>query len=329
MTFPMTRLRRRRKTPVLRELLAETHLRASDFVYPLFISDRGDARLPVEAMPGVYQLSIDNALIEIGQALEYGVKAFLLFGLPEEKDQEATAAWDDHGIIQRAIRRIKKQFGDDVILMADTCVCEYMTHGHCGIVMEGRVLNDPSAELIARVAVSQVAAGADVVAPSAMMDGQALFIREALDEAGLDDALVMGYSAKFASSLYGPFREAAESAPVFGDRKTYQMDARNAREALEEITLDVMEGADIVMIKPALGYLDLIYQAGEMVSTPIAAYCVSGEYSMIKAAAQNGWIDEEAVTLELLGGVKRAGADLIITYHAVDAARWLMRDAMP
>lgn len=280
-------------------------------------------------MPGVYQLSIDNALIEIGQALEYGVKAFLLFGLPEEKDQEATAAWDDHGIIQRAIRRIKKQFGDDVILMADTCVCEYMTHGHCGIVMEGRVLNDPSAELIARVAVSQVAAGADVVAPSAMMDGQALFIREALDEAGLDDALVMGYSAKFASSLYGPFREAAESAPVFGDRKTYQMDARNAREALEEITLDVMEGADIVMIKPALGYLDLIYQAGEMVSTPIAAYCVSGEYSMIKAAAQNGWIDEEAVTLELLGGVKRAGADLIITYHAVDAARWLMRDAMP
>lgn len=323
MTYPAIRLRRLRKSPLIRDLVAETCLNVSDLVYPIFICDQTNARIPVASMPGIYQFSIDNALIEIGQAMEAGVRSVLLFGVPEEKDQEGTAAWDDHGIIQRAVRRIKKNFGDDLLVITDTCLCEYMTHGHCGIVMGGKVLNDPSAELIGRTAVSQAEAGADMVAPSDMMDGRVLFVREALDDAGLDDVPIMAYSAKYASSFYSPFRDAADSAPSFGDRRTYQMDPRNGRQALDEVAYDLLEGADVVMVKPALAYLDIIRQVRDIVNVPVAAYSVSGEYSMIKAAAQNGWIDERAVTLEALTGIKRAGANILITYHAVEAARWL------
>ncbi len=323
MTYPAIRLRRLRKSPLLRDLVAETHLRITDLVYPIFICDQTNARIPVESMPGIHQFSIDNALIEIGQAMEAGIRSVLLFGVPDEKDPEGTAAWDDHGVIQRAVRRIKKNFGNDLLVITDTCLCEYMTHGHCGIVMEGKVLNDPSAELIARTAVSQAEAGADMVAPSDMMDGRVLFIRESLDDAGLDDVPIMAYSAKYASSFYSPFRDAADSAPAFGDRNSYQMDPRNGRQAIDEVALDLVEGADIVMVKPALAYLDIIQQVREIVNVPVAAYSVSGEYSMIKAAARNGWIDERAVTLECLTGIKRAGANIIITYHAVEAARWL------
>lgn len=323
MSFPLTRKRRLRKTPLLRRMVAETTLKASDLVYPLFIADQPNARIAVPSMPGIYQQSIDNTLIEVGRAMEAGVRAVLLFGVPMEKDQEATSAWVEHGIIQRATRELKKRFGDDLLVIADTCLCEYMTHGHCGVLMQGRVLNDPTLEILARTAVSQARAGADIIAPSDMMDGRVAVIREALDAEGFNDTPILSYAAKYASSLYAPFRDAADSAPASGDRKSYQMDPRNAREALEEILLDVEEGADMIMVKPAIGYLDIIKEAREMVNLPIAAYSVSGEYSMIKAAAQNGWIDEQAVTLELLTGIRRAGADIIITYHAVEAARWL------
>ncbi|MDX2084837.1 MAG: porphobilinogen synthase [Candidatus Melainabacteria bacterium] len=323
MSFPLVRKRRLRQQPHLRNLVAETHLQPEQFVYPLFIVDRPGVRKEIPAMPGIYQFSIDNALIEIGRAMAVGIRAVMLFGIPDEKDPEATSAWSDHGIVQRAVRAIKKQFGHDLVVMTDTCLCEYMNHGHCGIVMEGRVLNDPSVELLARTAVSQAKAGADIVAPSDMMDGRVGAIRLALDEAGFPDTPIMAYSAKYASAFYGPFREAAESTPTFGDRKTYQMDARNSREALEETLLDLQEGADLVMVKPALPYLDILRQVRDAVTVPLAAYNVSGEYSMVKAAAQQGWVDERAVVLETLTAIRRAGADIIITYHAVDAATWL------
>lgn len=323
MTFPITRKRRLRRTPQLRNLVAETTLEAKQLVYPLFIIDEVNARKPIDSMPGIFQLSIDNAMIEIGKALEVGVNTFMLFGIPMEKDMEGTSAWDQDGIVQRALRKIKQNFGDDVILIADTCLCEYMTHGHCGYLMDGKVLNDPSLEILSRTAVSQAEAGADIIAPSDMMDGRVMFIRDTLDDEGFTDTPIMSYAAKFSSALYGPFRDAAQSAPSSGDRKSYQMDYRNAEEALDEVALDMEEGADMIMVKPALGYSDIISQVRQIIRCPLAAYSVSGEYSMIKAASEKGWIDEQAYVLEALTGITRAGADIIITYHAVDAAQWL------
>ncbi|MEB3287237.1 MAG: porphobilinogen synthase [Vampirovibrionales bacterium] len=321
--FPDVRKRRLRQNPLIRDMIAETSLNSADFIYPLFISDEVNARKPIASMPGIFQLSAENALIEIGKALEVGVKAFMIFGVPSEKDQEATSAWMGHGVVQQAVKKIKQNFGSDVYVITDTCLCEYMSHGHCGVYLDGKVLNDPSLEILAKTALSQAEAGADMVAPSDMMDGRVIIIREVLDEAGYQDVPIMAYSAKYSSSLYSPFREAAESAPSSGDRKSYQMDYRNVREAMEEIRLDVGEGADIVMVKPAMAYQDVIFQARQIVDIPLAVYNVSGEYSMVKAAAQNGWIDEQAFVLELLSGFKRSGADLIVTYHAVDAAKWL------
>lgn len=323
MNFPIIRKRRLRKTTLLREAVAETHLHPQDFIYPLFINDEPHSRVPVSSMPGIFQHSVDNAVIEAGKALEAGLRSVLVFGVPAEKDQEGSGAWFEQGVAQRGIRELKRQFGKDLIVIADTCLCEYTSHGHCGVLLDGRVLNDPSLEILARAAVSQAEAGADIIAPSDMMDGRVGYLRDSLDDAGFDDTPIMAYSAKYASALYGPFREAAESTPTSGDRKGYQMDPRNAREALEEVALDIQEGADIVMIKPALSYLDIICQVRKMTNLPVAAYNVSGEYSMVKAAAANGWLDERATVLELLTGIKRAGADLIISYHAMDAARWL------
>lgn len=323
MNFPITRKRRLRKTALLREAVAETHLRPQDFIYPLFINDERHSRIPIASMPGIYQQSIENAVIEAGKAMDAGIRSVLVFGVPAEKDQEGSSAWFEQGVVQRGIRELKRQFGNDLMVIADTCLCEYTSHGHCGVLMEGRVLNDPTLEILARTAVSQVEAGADMIAPSDMMDGRVAYIRDSLDDAGYDDTPIMAYSAKYASALYGPFRDAADSTPATGDRKGYQMDPRNGREALEEVSLDIQEGADIVMVKPALPYLDIISQVRKMTNLPVAAYNVSGEYSMVKAAAANGWIDERATVLELLTGIKRAGADLIISYHAMDAARWL------
>ncbi len=325
MNFPVVRKRRLRKTPLLRDMVAETQLTAADLVYPLFINDEPHSRIPVASMPGIYQQSIDNAVIEVGQALELGVRSVLLFGVPSEKDQEGSNAWFEQGVTQRAIRELKRQFGQDLVVIADTCMCEYTSHGHCGVLMDGRVLNDPTLELLSRTAISQALAGADIIAPSDMMDGRIAYIRDSLDDAGYDDIPLMSYSAKYASSLYSPFRDAAESTPACGDRKSYQMDPRNAREALEEVLQDVQEGADIIMVKPALSYLDIISQVRQLTRLPLAAYNVSGEYSMVKAAAANGWINERDVVLELLTGIKRAGAEIIITYHAMDAARWLLK----
>lgn len=323
MNFPITRKRRLRKTSLLREAIAETHLHPQDFIYPVFINDERHSRNPIASMPGIYQQSVDNTVIEVGKAMEAGIRAVLVFGIPSEKDQEGSSAWFEQGVAQRGIRELKRQFGNDLIVIADTCMCEYTSHGHCGVLLEGRVLNDPTLELLARTAVSQAEAGADIIAPSDMMDGRVAYLRDSLDDAGFDDTPIMAYSAKYASALYGPFREAAESTPATGDRKGYQMDYRNAREALEEVSLDIQEGADMVMVKPALPYLDIIHQVRKMTNLPVAAYNVSGEYSMVKAAAANGWIDERSTVLELLTGIKRAGADLIISYHAVEAARWL------
>ena len=322
--FPIIRKRRLRKTAVFRDFVAETQLNPAQLVWPLFITDQPNAREPIASMPGVYQLSVDNALIEIGKAMKLGVRAVMLFGIPQEKDQEASSAWFEDGIVQKAIRAIKKQFGDDLLVIADTCLCEYMSHGHCGVLLDGRVLNDPTLELLARTAVSQAEAGADIIAPSDMMDGRVEIIRDALDDAGYIDTPIMSYAVKYNSALYSPFRDAAESAPTAGtDRKSYQMDYRNGIEALAEVALDIGEGADLLMVKPALGYLDVIARVSAMTELPIAAYSVSGEYAMIKAAAEKGWLDEKAYVLEALTGIKRAGANIIITYHAPQVCEWL------
>lgn len=323
MSFPVVRKRRLRKTPVMRDFVAETRLSPEDLVYPLFITDQVNDRTPVPSMPGIFQLSADNALIEIGKAMEAGVRSILLFGVPSEKDQEATSAWFEQGVIQKAIRQIKRNFGDDLLVIADTCLCEYMSHGHCGYLMEGKVLNDPTLEILARVAVSQAEAGADIIAPSDMMDGRVMMIRDSLDDAGYTETPILSYAAKYNSSLYSPFRDAAESAPASGDRKSYQMDYRNSKEALEEVVLDMAEGADMIMVKPALGYLDVVNQVSRMINVPLAAYSVSGEYAMIRAAAEKGWIDEESYVLEALTGIKRAGANIVVTYHAPQAAQWI------
>jgi len=325
-TFPSYRPRRLRQFPALRRLVRETRLSAEQLVLPLFVRSGKKIRKPIDAMPGVFQLSIDQLIREAAIAFEAGVPAVLLFGIPDKKDAKASGAYAANGIVQQAVRSLKKEL-PDLLVITDVCLCEYMEHGHCGVVQRGRrgakILNDPTLKLLARTAASHAEAGADIVAPSDMMDGRVRAIREELDKRGFADTPIMSYAAKFASAFYGPFREAAESTPKFGDRRSYQMDAANANEALREVALDIQEGADIVMIKPALAYLDLIYRVKTKFGYPTAAYNVSAEYSMVKAAAKNGWIDERAVQLETLLAMRRAGADILITYAAVDVARWL------
>lgn len=316
------RPRRLRRTENIRALVRETRLTADDFILPLFACAGSNVRREIPSMPGVHNLSVDQIAKEVSAARDLGVKGVILFGLPESKDELASGAYAENGVVQQAIRAIRKS-APDTVIMADTCLCEYTSHGHCGIVREGDVVNDESLDLLARTAVSQAEAGADIVAPSAMMDGQVGAIRDALDSAGFDQVPVMAYAVKYASGFYGPFREAADSAPAFGDRRAYQMDAANEREAMREAELDYAEGADILMVKPATCYLDILKTLREQFDTPLAAYHVSGEYAMIKAAAQNGWIDEQRVMMETLTSIKRAGADLILTYYAREAIRAL------
>ncbi|MGN6166819.1 MAG: porphobilinogen synthase [Solirubrobacteraceae bacterium] len=322
MAFPQTRLRRLRATRALRGLVRETSLEPADLVYPLFVAHGLDRREPIEAMPGVDRLSIGNAVTEAAEAAELGIPAVLLFGIPASKDEEGSGAWDEEGIVQLATRAIKEQL-PDLIVITDLCLCEYTSHGHCGVLREGTVDNDATLELLSRTAVSQARAGADVVAPSDMMDGRVGVIRQALDESGYAQSPILAYSAKFASAFYGPFREAADSTPAVGDRRGYQMDPANAQEALREARLDVEEGADIVMVKPALPYLDVIRTVKAQTGVPVAAYNVSGEYAMVKAGAAAGFLDERAAVLEALTSIRRAGADIVVSYHAKDAAQWL------
>jgi porphobilinogen synthase len=323
MAFPATRMRRLRKTAPLRGLTRETELSASHFVYPMFVVAGTDRRTPIASMPGIDHLSIAHAVEEAGVAHALGIPAVLLFGLPAAKDEQGTGAWDDEGIIQLATRAIKAAH-PELLVIADLCLCEYTSHGHCGVLRpDGVVDNDATLELLARTAVSQAQAGADAVAPSDMMDGRVGTLRAALDEHGLSETPIVAYSAKFASAFYGPFREAADSAPATGDRRGYQMDPANAREAVREARLDAEEGADVLIVKPALPYLDVIRRLRESTELPIAAYNVSGEYAMIKAAAGQGLLDERTAVLETLTGIHRAGADIVITYHAKDAATWL------
>jgi porphobilinogen synthase len=316
------RPRRLRRLDNLRRLVRETRLSAGDLVYPLFVVHGQGIRQEIESMPGTYHWSLDLLPAEAEEAAGLGIPGVILFGIPAVKDAIGSENFDDHGIVQEAIRTIKKTV-PELVVITDVCMCQYTDHGHCGIVEDGRVLNDETLEILARVAVSHAAAGADVVAPSGMMDGQVAAIRAALDGAGFTQVAILSYAAKYASALYGPFREAAESTPRFGDRQGYQMDPANAREALREVALDIEEGADMVMVKPALAYLDIIRQVREAFDYPLAAFSVSAEYAMVKAAAQRGWIDERRLTLELLTAIKRAGADMILTYFAKDAARWL------
>jgi porphobilinogen synthase len=320
--FPVYRPRRLRQSPALRRLVCETRLSVEQLVLPLFARAGKKLRREIDAMPGVFQLSPDEVLREAARAHALGVPAMLLFGIPDKKDAKASGAYAKNGIVQQTVRLLKKEL-PSLLVVTDVCLCEYMDHGHCGIVHGGKILNDPSLKLLAQTAVSHAEAGADIVAPSDMMDGRVAAIRTALDKNGFIDTPIMSYAAKFASAFYGPFREAAESAPKFGDRRSYQMDAANANEALREVALDIREGADIVMVKPALAYLDLIHRVKTEFGYPTAAYAVSGEHSMIKAAAAKGWIDERAVTLESLLAMRRAGADILITYAAADAAKWL------
>jgi porphobilinogen synthase len=328
MGFPDTRLRRLRQSAALRSLVRETRLTPESFVYPLFVCPGEGVRKPIGSMPGVFNLSVDEAVNEAREAHALGVQALILFGLPETKDEVATGAWADDGIVQRATRTIKREI-PGLLLMGDVCLCEYMSHGHCGIVQQTpgtsnyEILNDPSLEILARTAVSQARAGIDIIAPSDMMDGRVAAIRKALDGAGFLNTPILAYAAKFASGFYGPFREAADSAPQFGDRRSYQMDPANFREALREIALDVEEGADMIMVKPALPYLDIIAAARDRFDLPLAAYQVSGEFAMIEAAARNGWIERERVILESLTSIRRAGASIILTYYAKEAAKLL------
>ncbi len=322
-TATFTRLRRLRSSPALRAAMAETSLSSADFVYPLFVTGGRRVRRPIEPMPGCFQLSPDELVKEARLAYSLGIPAVLLFGLPDRKDASGSGAWAEDESVQRATSAIKSAV-PGLLVITDVCMCEYTDHGHCGVLRsDGEVDNDASLPLLARAALSHARAGADVVAPSAMMDGQVAAIRSALDGNGHGDIAVMGYSAKYASCFFGPFRVAAESAPRSGDRKSYQMDPPNREEAMREIRADVSEGADIVMVKPALAYLDVIRDAAAQFDTPLAAYNVSGEYAMVKAASARGWIDEKRAALEVLTGIKRAGADIIVTYHALDAARWL------
>ncbi len=316
------RPRRLRRSDALRSMVRETRLTRDDFVLPLFVCPGEGVRREISSMPGVFNLSIDETTKEVAAAYDLGVRSIILFGLPESKDELASGAYAEDGIVQRAIRAIR-QSTPDILIMADTCLCEYTSHGHCGVVRGQEVLNDESLELLALTAVSQAAAGADLVGPSAMMDGQVAAIRTALDKAGFQNVAIMSYAVKYASGLYGPFREAAQSAPEFGDRRAYQMDPPNAREAIREAVIDAAEGADILMVKPATIYLDVLRVVRDRLELPMAAYHVSGEYALIKAAAQKGWIDEQRVMLETLTSIKRAGADIILTYYAREAIRAL------
>lgn len=306
----------------MRSLVRETHLHAEDFIYPIFVVEGEQKRNEVKSMPGVEQISLDYLNAEMQEVSDLGIKSVIVFGVPDQKDELGTQAYHDHGIVQRAIAQIKENF-PELVVIADTCLCQYTDHGHCGIVKEGKVLNDPTLDLLARTAVSQARAGADVIAPSNMMDGFVAAIRHGLDEAGFEDVPIMSYGIKYSSAFYGPFRDAAHSTPQFGDRKTYQMDPANRLEALREAESDMMEGADFLIVKPALSYLDIIRDVKNNFNVPIVAYNVSGEYAMIKAAAQNGWVDEKAIVMEMMISMKRAGVDMILTYHAKDCARWL------
>jgi porphobilinogen synthase len=323
MSFPQTRLRRLRATRALRGLVRETRLTAADFVYPMFVAHGIDRREPIDAMPGVDRLSIAHAVAEAGEAAAMGIPGVLLFGLPAAKDEEGSGAWDDEGIVQLATRAIKEAH-PDLLVITDLCLCEYTSHGHCGVLRpDGYVDNDATLELLNRTAISQARAGADMIAPSDMMDGRVGTIRRALDDDGLTETPILAYSAKFASAFYGPFREAADSTPAFGDRRGYQMDSANGEEAVREARLDVEEGADMLMVKPALPYLDVIRRVKDATAMPLAAYNVSGEYSMLKAAVAAGYLDERTAVLETLTSIRRAGADIVITYHAKEAAQWL------
>jgi porphobilinogen synthase len=325
MYFPTYRPRRLRKSAAIRSLVRETELSVKNFIYPLFVSHGTGVRNEITSMPGQYQISIDNLEAEINEIVSLGLPGVILFGLPESKDEAASGAYDESGVVQNAVAAIKAA-APDLLVITDVCLCEYTSHGHCGVVREGEVLNDVTLELLAKTALSHAQAGADIVAPSDMMDGRVAAIRAILDEHGFETTPIMSYSAKYASSFYGPFREAADSTPAFGDRRSYQMDPPNGLEALRETAMDVEEGADILMVKPALPYLDVIAGLRSQFDYPIAAYNVSGEYSVIKAAAAKGWIDERRAVLEVLTGIKRAGADIILTYHAKDAARWLKEE---
>ena len=339
MAFPVTRLRRLRRTETLRSMVRETRLTPENFVYPMFVCPGRGVRKEIRSMPGVFNLSVDEAVKEANEAYALGVPSVILFGLPESKDEVATGAWADDGIVQQAARAIKQAL-PNLVIMGDVCLCEYTSHGHCGVVQaapqslgaavanppvttEFEIVNDASLELLARTAVSQVRAGVDISAPSDMMDGRVAAIRKALDEAGYSNTPILAYAAKFASGFYGPFREAADSAPQFGDRRSYQMDPGNIREAMHEIELDIEEGADMIMVKPAMPYLDVIAAARDRFDLPLAAYQVSGEYAMIEAAARNNWIDRDRVMMESLLSIRRAGASIILTYFAKDAARLL------
>ena len=323
MQYPELRMRRLRATQKLRNMIRETSLSVNDFIYPLFVKEGIEEPEEIRSMPDQYQYPLKDIVEAAKEPQALGIPAVMMFGIPALKDEVATSALNENGITQRAIRAIKEALGDKLLVIGDVCLCEYMSHGHCGIVENDQILNDVTLELYGRVAVSYAKAGADMVAPSGMMDGQVGAIRHALDQTGYGNIPIMAYSAKHASNFYGPFRDAAESAPSFGDRRGYQMDFSNKEEAIRETALDVQEGADIIMVKPALAYLDMIQSVRETFRMPTAAYNVSGEFSMVKAAAANGWIDEKKVALEILTAIKRAGAEMIITYHAKDAAKWL------
>jgi len=320
--FPETRLRRLRRTKALRALVQETHFDGGDLIYPLFVTEGRSTKKEIPSMPGNYHFSVDRLPEEVDEIVRLGLPGVLLFGIPEDKDEMGSGAYDPEGVIQRAVREIKKT-APDLMVITDICLCEYTSHGHCGAVVDGTVDNDATLELLAKTALSHARAGADIVAPSDMMDGRVGAIRKALDANGFSLVPILSYAAKYASAFYGPFREAAQSAPQFGDRRSYQMNPTNWREALREVEQDVAEGADIVMVKPALAYLDVLQRVRERVLCPLAAYNVSGEFAMVKAAAKNGWISETQVVMEILTAIKRAGADIIITYHAKDAVRWL------
>jgi porphobilinogen synthase len=322
MSFPFHRPRRLRENIVIRKMVSETHLTPDDFIYPMFVTFGKGVRKKISSMPGCYQFSVDEIVKEARKVYKLGVPAIILFGIPEHKDERGTEAYSPKGVVQKAIKAIKDRV-PELVVITDVCMCEYMSHGHCGVIKKGRILNDPTLELLAKEALSHAKAGADMVAPSDMMDGRVAAIRDILDENGFDDIPIMSYAAKYSSAFYGPFREAAESTPSFGDRRSYQMDPANRREAMKEVEMDIEEGADIIMVKPALSYMDIISDVKEAFDLPVAAYNVSGEYSMVKAAAKMGWIDETKVMMEILTSLKRAGTDIILTYHAVDAVKVL------
>lgn len=321
--FPEVRMRRLRRTQNIRNMVQEVQLNMNDYIYPIFVIEGQDIKNEIPSMPGIYQFSLDHLLEEVQRAVDVGVIAIMLFGIPAKKDECGSEAYNDDGIIQQAVRLVRANY-PELVISTDVCMCEYTSHGHCGLIKGQTVDNDSTLELLAKIAVSHAKAGADILAPSDMMDGRIGVIRDALDEAGYKDVIIMAHAVKYASSFYGPFRDAAESAPHFGDRKSYQMDpASGTRQALAEIALDVEEGADMVIVKPGLPYLDLVSAAYENTLVPVVAYNVSGEYAMVKAAAQNGWIDEKAIVMEMMLAFKRAGAKMVITYHAIDIGNWL------